>query len=80
MTIHLLATIIIFILLLIIGIPISLVLAITSLAYLILTDSVAVLGSVPQKMFSGLDNFGLLAIPLFMLAGELMNLGASPRD
>lgn len=75
MTIHLLATIIIFILLLVIGIPISLVLAITSLAYLIMTDSIAVLGSVPQKMFSGLDNFGLLAIPLFMLAGELMNFG-----
>lgn len=33
------------------------------------------MSSAPQKMFSGIDNFGLLAIPLFMLAGELMNGG-----
>ncbi|HBZ11614.1 MAG TPA: C4-dicarboxylate ABC transporter permease [Bacillus bacterium] len=65
----------VFILLLIIGIPISLVLAITSLAYLFLTDNITLLATVPQKMFSGMDNFGLLAIPLFMLAGELMNFG-----
>jgi len=28
-----------------------------------------------QKMFTGLDNFPLMAIPFFMLAGELMNTG-----
>lgn len=60
---------------LLIGIPISLVLAITSLSYLLLTDLTTLMSSAPQKMFSGLDNFGLLAIPLFMLAGELMNGG-----
>ncbi len=75
MTLGLTSTIIVFILLLIIGIPISLVLAITSLAYLFLTDNITLLATVPQKMFSGMDNFGLLAIPLFMLAGELMNFG-----
>lgn len=60
---------------LLIGIPISLVLAITSLTYLIFGDLTTLLNSAPQKMFSGIDNFGLLAIPLFMLAGELMNGG-----
>ena len=75
MTLGLTSTIIVFILLLIIGIPISLVLAITSLAYLFLTDNITLLATIPQKMFSGMDNFGLLAIPLFMLAGELMNFG-----
>lgn len=75
MTFGLISTIIVFILLLIIGIPISLVLAITSLSYLFLTDNLTLLATVPQKMFSGMDNFGLLAIPLFMLAGELMNFG-----
>ncbi|WP_017381897.1 TRAP transporter large permease subunit [Paenisporosarcina sp. TG-14] len=64
-----------FIVFLLIGIPISLVLAITSLSYLLLTDLTTLMSSAPQKMFSGLDNFGLLAIPLFMLAGELMNGG-----
>lgn len=75
MTFGLVSTIVVFVLLLIIGIPISLVLAITSLAYLFLTHNLTLLATVPQKMFSGMDNFGLLAIPLFMLAGELMNFG-----
>ena len=29
-----------------------------------------------QRMFNGLNSFTLLAIPLFMLAGEIMNRGA----
>lgn len=68
-------TVIIFIILLLVGIPISLVLAITAIAYLFIVGDMTLLTSVPQKMFSGVDNFGLLAIPLFMLAGELMNFG-----
>jgi TRAP-type transport system large permease protein len=27
----------------------------------------------PQRIFAGLDSFTILAIPLFVLAGELMN-------
>jgi tripartite ATP-independent transporter DctM subunit len=69
------AVILLFIAFLLIGIPISLVLAITSISYLLMADMTTLLSSAPQKMFSGLDNFGLLAIPLFMLAGELMNGG-----
>ncbi|MEV9641654.1 TRAP transporter large permease [Mammaliicoccus sciuri] len=64
-----------FLLFLVIGIPISLVLAITSISYLLLSNLTTLMSSAPQKMFSGIDNFGLLAIPLFMLAGELMNGG-----
>lgn len=67
--------IVLFFVFLMIGIPISLVLAMTSLTYLIFGDLTTLLSSAPQKMFSGIDNFGLLAIPLFMLAGELMNGG-----
>src|SRR5699024_6721517 len=74
-TLAMLATIVIFVLLLLIGIPISLVLIITSLSYILITGDMTLMTSVPQKMFSGMDNFGLLAIPLFMLAGELMNFG-----
>jgi len=69
------ATILIFILLLLIGMPISLVLIVTSVSYILLAGDMALLATVGQKMFSGMDNFGLLAIPLFMLAGELMNSG-----
>src|SRR5690625_6344863 len=68
-------SIIIFLLLLLVGIPISLLLAITAIAYLFIVGDMTLLTSVPQKMFSGVDNFGLLAIPLFMLARELMNFG-----
>src|SRR5699024_4354557 len=56
-------------------IPISLVLIITSVSYILLIGDMTLMTSVPQKMFSGMDNAGLLAIPLFMLAGELMNFG-----
>ncbi|MFC5589735.1 TRAP transporter large permease [Sporosarcina soli] len=71
----LLIVIALFIVFLLLGIPISLVLAMTSLTYLLLGDLTTLMSSAPQKMFSGLDNFGLLAVPLFMLAGELMNGG-----
>lgn len=79
MTLAMFATIIIFIIQLLIGIPISLVLAISSLSYLLLIGDTTLMASVPQKMFSGIDNNGLLAIPLFMLAGELMNSGGITR-
>jgi C4-dicarboxylate transporter, DctM subunit len=36
------------------------------------------LDSYPLKLFTSLDNFGLLAIPLFILVGELMNGAGSP--
>lgn len=75
MTIEMIATILIFILLLIVGIPISLVLILTSISYILLNGNINLMTSVPQQMFSGIDNGGLLAIPLFMLAGELMNFG-----
>lgn len=75
MTFAMFATIILFILQLLVGIPISLVLAISSISYLFLSGDLTLMASVPQKMFSGMDNTGLLAIPLFMLAGELMNSG-----
>lgn len=66
---------VIFFLLLIIGIPISMVLGITTVIYFILNGQVTLLDSTPLRMYSGLENFGLLAIPLFMLMGEIMNEG-----
>ncbi|MEY9973808.1 tripartite ATP-independent transporter DctM subunit [Lysinibacillus sp. RC46] len=66
---------VIFFLLLIIGIPISMVLGITTVIYFILNGQMTLLNSTPLRMYSGLENFGLLAIPLFMLMGEIMNEG-----
>jgi tripartite ATP-independent transporter DctM subunit len=67
--------ILLFLLLLLMGIPISLVLGMITIAYFFLMGNTTLLTSTPMRLFSGLENFGLLAIPLFMLAGELMNGG-----
>ncbi|RXI98298.1 TRAP transporter large permease [Anaerobacillus alkaliphilus] len=64
-----------FFILLLLGIPISLVLGMTTVLYFLLVGNPILLESTPMRLFSGLENFGLLAIPLFMLAGELMNSG-----
>lgn len=71
MTIALIA----FALLLLIGVPIAYVLGLTTVIYILATDNINLMLTVPQRLFSGMENYGLLAIPLFMLAGELMNQG-----
>ncbi|GAB7056641.1 MULTISPECIES: TRAP transporter large permease [unclassified Paenibacillus] len=63
----------IFFALLAIQIPIALVLGITSVAYIGLDGNMVLFNNVPQRLYSGVESFSLLAIPLFMLAGELMN-------
>ena len=67
--------VLLFFVFLLIGVPISLVLGMTTVLYFILAGNPILLQSTPMRLFSGLENFGLLAIPLFMLAGELMNKG-----
>ncbi|MEI2358467.1 TRAP transporter large permease [Mesobacillus zeae] len=64
-----------FFLFLIMGIPISLVLGMTTIMYFLVTGNTMLLESAPQRLYSAMENFGLLAIPLFMLTGELMNSG-----
>ncbi|RHW40093.1 TRAP transporter large permease [Lysinibacillus yapensis] len=66
---------IIFALLLLLGVPIAYVLGITTIIYILVTDNIGLMLTVPQRLYSGMENYGLLAIPLFMLAGELMNFG-----
>ncbi|MES0864249.1 TRAP transporter large permease [Ruegeria sp. SCPT10] len=43
------------------------------------TDNVRYLAILPQKIFSQIDVFSLMAMPLFILAGELMNRGGVTR-
>lgn len=57
------------------GMPIAFVLGVTGMIALLLTMDPAMLLLVPQQIFQGMDSFVLLAIPLFIFAGELMNLG-----
>jgi len=46
----------------------------------VLTDSVAFLAAAPQRIFSQLDLFAIMAMPLFILAGELMNRAGVTRS
>lgn len=69
----------IFALLLFLGVPIALVLAISALAYISISGNTVLYLSFPQQFFAGLENYGLLAIPLFMIVGELMNEGGITR-
>ena len=57
------------------GIPIALTLGIAGTAYLYLSGNVMMALMLPQRMMAGIDQFVLLTIPLFLLAGALMNVG-----
>jgi tripartite ATP-independent transporter DctM subunit len=58
------------------GVPISFGIGIASLLTIMLTlPFEAALSVISQKMASGLDSFALLAIPFFILAGNIMNQG-----
>lgn len=62
-----------FLVLLVIGMPIGLILCTAALIFILDSGNPLLLESYPLKLFASLDNFGLLAIPLFILIGELMN-------
>lgn len=72
-------TIFVFLMLLVIlillGTPIGFAMALLPAIYIAFNDTIP-LTSVPYQMYSALDKFPLVAVPLFLLAGELMNLGA----
>jgi tripartite ATP-independent transporter DctM subunit len=61
-----------FIFTLAVGIPVAFCLALTSLIVLLIIGDVP-LNLIPQRMFTGMDSFPLMAVPFFILAGELMN-------
>ncbi len=65
-----------FITLLIIGVPIAYSIGISGiLTMLISIDSLPAFTTFAQRMATGLDSFALLAIPFFILAGNIMNSG-----
>jgi C4-dicarboxylate transporter DctM subunit len=64
---------ILFMVLIFTGIPISFATGLATATYFFLSDMPTLV--VPMRLFNTVDSFSLLAIPLFMLAGELMNSG-----
>ncbi|MFW6345093.1 MAG: TRAP transporter large permease [Halomonas sp.] len=72
-------TMAVFALLLLGAVPIALVLALTAMFYIQVSGNHVLFESYPQQLFGAIESYGLLAIPLFMLAGELMNEGGVTR-
>ncbi len=65
-----------FICLLAIGTPVAWSIALSSLLTLLVSiPAMPAFTTLAQRMGTGLDSFALLAIPLFILSGELMNKG-----
>lgn len=64
--------------LMMLGMDLGISMGVAALLYVLvqaLSGSMLTLTILPQKMVNGVDSFPLLAVPLFMLAGELMNRG-----
>lgn len=57
------------------GVPISLVLGASGMAFLYFSGNGILILAFPQRMMAGVDQFVLLTVPLFLLAGTLMNVG-----
>ncbi len=60
-----------FILTMAIGVPIAFCLGLAGLIALLVWGKVSIV-LIPQRMFTGVDSFVLMAVPFFILAGELM--------
>lgn len=66
--------------LLFIGVPISFSIGISTIVTMLLSiEAGPALTTVAQRMATGLDSFALLAIPFFILSGQLMNRGGIAR-
>ena len=67
-----------FLLLLFIGVPVAYAMSISAVFTLFFDPALPGI-IVPQKMFSAMDSFSLMAIPFFMLAGSLMEQSGITR-
>lgn len=65
-----------FLILLSMGVPIAFAIGISGILTMLVTiDSLPAFTTFAQRMATGLDSFALLAIPFFILAGNIMNSG-----
>lgn len=65
-----------FIILLVVGVPIAFSIGVSGiLTMLVSIDIIPALTTFSHRMATGLDSFALLAIPFFILAGNIMNRG-----
>ena len=65
----------IFIGLMFVGLPIGICLCLGALVYIMDSGNPLLFINYPLQLFGGVDSYGLIAIPLFILIGEIMNGG-----
>ena len=64
-----------FLVLMLVGVPISICLCLSAIVFIWHSGNPLLFQSFPTQLFGGVDQYGLLAIPLFILIGEVMNGG-----
>jgi tripartite ATP-independent transporter DctM subunit len=67
------------ILLLAAGVPLAYVIGVAAVTVFAVAGDAQYLAIVPQRMFSQMDVFAIMAMPLYIWAGELMNRGGITR-
>lgn len=65
--------------LLMIDVPIAVAIGFTAVAFFVSQGQSSFLAMLPQRMYFGTTGFTLLAIPFFILAGNLMNVGGTTQ-
>ena len=68
-----------FLAVMLLGVPIGVCLCLAGVVYIFATDATVLFQSFPSQMFGGVDSYGLIAIPLFILIGEIMGSGGITR-
>ena len=61
--------------LIMIDLPIAVAIALTAIGFFVGLDNASLLTMLPQRMYASTTGFVLLAVPFFILAGNLMNTG-----
>ena len=55
-----------------VGVPIGACLCLAGIVYILDSGDTVLFQSFPVQMFGGVDSYSLIAIPLFILIGEIM--------
>ena len=61
--------------LILLDLPIAVAIALTAIGFFVGLDHASLLTMLPQRMYASTTGFVLLAVPFFILAGNLMNTG-----
>jgi tripartite ATP-independent transporter DctM subunit len=64
----------------VLGIPIAFVMGLSTVFSFIFIGNPTLYTLIPQRMYSGIANFVMLAIPFFVMAGEIMTRSGITRD